>query len=81
MSRTDSNKNNPVLPSTDHEDDRYLMNFGLWAPSPFHSNTVEFIAQNRRLEGKVRELGGKKWLYAHAYYTEDEFWSICQEEI
>ncbi|GFG08933.1 delta(24)-sterol reductase [Aspergillus udagawae] len=74
MSRTDSNC--AALPSTSVEDDGYLMNFGLWAPSPFHSNTAEFIAQNRRLEGKVRELGGKKWLYAHAYYTEDEFWSL-----
>ncbi|EAW07036.1 FAD binding domain protein [Aspergillus clavatus NRRL 1] len=37
---------------------------------------VEFIAQNRRLKGKVHALGGKKWLYAHAYYTEDEFWPL-----
>ena len=22
------------------------------------------------------ELGGEKWLYAHAYYTEQEFWSM-----
>ncbi|MCJ1472524.1 hypothetical protein MMC13_001172 [Lambiella insularis] len=22
------------------------------------------------------ELGGMKWLYAHAYYTEEEFWSM-----
>ncbi|GIK06004.1 hypothetical protein Aspvir_010122 [Aspergillus viridinutans] len=78
MSRSDSS--NAALPSTDPEDDGYLMNFGLWAPSPFHSNTAEFIAQNRRLEGKVRELGGKKWLYAHAYYTEDEFWSIYDKK-
>ncbi|GMF84135.1 unnamed protein product [Aspergillus oryzae] len=61
----------------DPEDDGdCLMNFGLWAPSPHASDTGAFIAQNRRLEHKVRELGGKKWLYAHAYYTEEEFWSI-----
>ena len=23
----------------------------------------------------MHQLGGKKWLYAHAYYTEDEFWA------
>lgn len=33
------------------------------------------IAQNRALEQTVHRLGGKKWLYAHAYYTEDEFWA------
>lgn len=58
------------------DDGDCLMNFGLWAPSPHASDTGAFIAQNRRLENRVRELGGKKWLYAHAYYTEEEFWSI-----
>ncbi|KAL5363108.1 hypothetical protein BJX96DRAFT_177782 [Aspergillus floccosus] len=58
------------------EDEGYLMNFGLWAPSPFRRKSPEFVAQNRRLEQKVHELGGRKWLYAHAYYTEDEFWAI-----
>ncbi|KAE8393470.1 FAD binding domain protein [Aspergillus alliaceus] len=58
------------------DDSECLMNFGLWAPSPFAKDPTAFVAQNRRLEGKVRDLGGKKWLYAHAYYTEEEFWSI-----
>ena len=52
----------------------YLMNFGVWGPGP--ANQREFLRVNRRLEQKVQELQGKKWLYAHAYYTEDEFWSI-----
>ncbi|RAL12508.1 FAD-binding oxidoreductase [Aspergillus homomorphus CBS 101889] len=56
------------------KDENYLMNFGLWAPSPHRGGA--FIAQNRALEGKVQSLGGKKWLYAHAYYTEHEFWEI-----
>ncbi|PYH88889.1 hypothetical protein BO71DRAFT_488412 [Aspergillus ellipticus CBS 707.79] len=50
------------------------MNFGLWAPTTARDGA--FIAQNRNLERKVRALGGKKWLYACAYYTEDEFWRI-----
>ncbi|KAE8355644.1 FAD binding domain protein [Aspergillus coremiiformis] len=58
------------------DDGDCLMNFGLWAPSPYAGDQGAFIAQNRRLEEKVREFGGKKWLYAHAYYTEEEFWSI-----
>jgi delta24-sterol reductase len=50
-----------------------LMNFGVWGPAP--RDRHEFVRQNRVLEKKVSDLGGKKWLYAHAYYTEDEFWS------
>ena len=62
--------------ATANSDGNYLMNFGLWAPSRHARNTPGFVAQNRHLEEKVRSLGGKKWLYAHAYYTESEFWSI-----
>ncbi|MCJ1327969.1 hypothetical protein MMC10_004644 [Thelotrema lepadinum] len=49
-----------------------LLNFGVWGPLSF--NRREAVRQNRALELKVHQLGGKKWLYAHAYYTEDEFW-------
>lgn len=58
----------------------FLMNFGLWAPSPYAHDRPKFIDQNRRLEQKVNALGGKKWLYAQAYYTEDEFWSIYDKK-
>lgn len=51
-----------------------LLNFGIWGPGP--SGRREFIAANRDLENKVRDLGGTKWLYAHAYYSENEFWDI-----
>ncbi|RAK87640.1 FAD binding domain protein [Aspergillus costaricaensis CBS 115574] len=72
----------PSLPSpsspAEKEEDEYLLNFGLWAPSPYRG--AQFIAQNRRLEHKVRDLGGKKWLYACAYYTEDEFWDIYDKK-
>lgn len=61
-------------------DDYYLMNFGLWAPSRHPSDRSAFLTQNRRLERKVLDLQGKKWLYAHAYYTEDEFWSIYDKK-
>ncbi|KFZ16296.1 hypothetical protein V502_05179 [Pseudogymnoascus sp. VKM F-4520 (FW-2644)] len=52
----------------------YLLNFGIWGPG--RTDPQEFVDINRRLEQKVNSLGGNKWLYAHAYYTEDEFWSI-----
>lgn len=51
-----------------------LLNFGIWGPGP--RGIDKFVDANRKLEHKVRELGGKKWLYAHAYYTEEEFWGI-----
>lgn len=50
-----------------------LMNFGIWGP--MKANRREAVERNRALERKVAELGGKKWLYAHAYYTEEEFWA------
>ncbi|KAK7408594.1 hypothetical protein QQX98_009242 [Neonectria punicea] len=49
-----------------------LLNFGIWGP--LTGNRRDAINHNRALEQKVEECGGKKWLYAQAYYTEDEFW-------
>jgi len=49
----------------------YLLNFGIWGPGP--KDRRKFAEWNRDLERKVHELGGQKWLYAHAYYTEAEF--------
>ncbi|RDL32114.1 FAD-binding protein [Venustampulla echinocandica] len=49
-----------------------MLNIGLWGFGP--ENHDEFVHKNRDLERKLKELGGMKWLYAHTYYTEDEFW-------
>jgi FAD/FMN-containing dehydrogenase len=56
----------------------FMMNFGVWGPGS--SNKRTFLKQNRELEQKVEALGGRKWLYAHAYYTEDEFWGIYDKK-
>ncbi|HUB93003.1 MAG TPA: FAD-binding oxidoreductase [Verrucomicrobiae bacterium] len=50
------------------------INIGVWGPQI--PNYSKFKRLNTRIEAKVTELGGKKWLYAHTYYTEAEFWSI-----
>ncbi|KAK0100545.1 hypothetical protein ONS95_007005 [Cadophora gregata] len=50
-----------------------MLNIGLWGHGP--EDHSEFIRKNRALERKLQELGGMKWLYAHTYYGEDEFWS------
>jgi len=55
-----------------------LMNIGVWGPGPV--DRKKFFEVNRRLERKVQDLGGQKWLYAHAYYKEDEFWTIFNRD-
>lgn len=49
-----------------------LLNFGVWGP--MMGTRRDAIERNRALEQKVHECKGKKWLYAQAYYTEEEFW-------
>ncbi|KAH8666663.1 hypothetical protein BX600DRAFT_277282 [Xylariales sp. PMI_506] len=49
-----------------------MLNIGVWGWGPSDRNA--FVRVNRDLEAKVNELGGMKWLYAHTYYSEPEFW-------
>ncbi|KAL2754174.1 hypothetical protein ACRALDRAFT_1081319 [Sodiomyces alcalophilus JCM 7366] len=39
-----------------------------------------FVEDNRAVEAKIKELGGLKWLYAHCYYTEEEFWDVFDKD-
>jgi len=55
-----------------------FMNFGIWGVGPV--DRQQFIRVNRELEQKVQQLKGKKWLYGHTYYTEDEFWDIYNRQ-
>ncbi|KAI1387435.1 FAD-binding domain-containing protein [Hypoxylon trugodes] len=50
-----------------------MLNIGVWGWGP--KNRDEFVKANRDLERRVADLGGMKWLYAHTYYTEPEFWN------
>ncbi|OJD09445.1 hypothetical protein ACJ73_10309 [Blastomyces percursus] len=56
------------------QSDQMQINVGLWCPGP--SSSDAFVTVNRAIEQKVRALRGTKWLYAHTYYTEEEFWDI-----
>jgi len=56
----------------DLKDDQ-MLNIGLWGFGP--KDPVTYLAKNRALEKTLGEMGGMKWLYAHTYYTKDEFWS------
>lgn len=57
-------------------------NIGIWGPCSDKRYLngkdwfARFIADNRMLEQKVCELGGLKCLYAHQYFTKEEFWDI-----
>jgi len=46
----------------------------LWGPGP--TEYKSFVRVNREIEAKVTELGGVKTLYAHTYYTEEEFFTV-----
>ena len=57
-----------------------IYNVGVYGKAT--SNFEKFIAMNRELEHKVwHEFFGVKMLYAHAYYTEEEFWQIYNKEV
>ncbi|OAL52756.1 FAD-binding domain-containing protein [Pyrenochaeta sp. DS3sAY3a] len=58
--------------------DEILLDVGIWDMGPAEPHA--FIKLNRDFEAKVAELGGMKCLYAHAYYTEEEFWNIYDEK-
>lgn len=59
---------------TEEEEDPMMLNVGVWGWGP--SDPDKFQTANRALEHKIRDLGGMKWLYAHTYYDEPEFWDM-----
>lgn len=77
----------PLSPKTDAifqtgkavtEPDDFVYNVGIWGLPAYSSKDwwARFVADNRLLEKKVGSLGGCKCLYAHMYYTEEEFWQL-----
>ena len=59
--------------------EKMILNIGLWGHPP-SSHSPDILRANRDLEHKVRELRGRKWLYANTYYTEEEFWNIYDKD-
>jgi Delta24-sterol reductase len=49
-----------------------MLNIGVWGWGP--KDRDAFVRANQDLERRLDELGGMKWLYAHTYYSEQEFW-------
>jgi hypothetical protein len=48
------------------------INIGIWG----ETDRARFYETNRELEKFTEKIGGRKVLYAHTYYPEDEFWQI-----
>ena len=69
----DENKLSPSYIKT-----KLVINVGVWGK--YVVDSEKFIETNRKIEQQIKDLGGRKVLYAHAYYTEDEFWSIYDKE-
>ncbi|KAF2736956.1 FAD binding domain protein [Polyplosphaeria fusca] len=59
--------------------DELVLNFGVWGQGP--ADPVAFRAVNRSLEERLRELRGTKVLYVFSFYTEDEFWGLCDRKV
>jgi delta24-sterol reductase len=56
-----------------------VINVGVWGSQlPSHE---AFIKANRLIEKELLQLGGKKWFYAHSYYTKKEFWTIYDKKL
>lgn len=54
------------------------INIGVWGPQM--ADYGKFKELNRRIETRLSLLGGKKWMYAHAYYPPEEFWDIYDKK-
>lgn len=54
-------------------DTSLCINIGIWGN--LMPSREAFLAANKSVERTLAKLGGKKWFYAHSYYTEKEFWS------
>jgi hypothetical protein len=50
-----------------------LVDIGVWGQTDKYLKDP--IAYNRKLEAEIKQLDGRKMLYAHQYYTKEEFWS------
>lgn len=69
----------PHLDQIEGSSPEKMINIGLWGFGP--ADYDEFISKNRELEHQLlHKFKGMKWLYAHSYYTEEEFWQQFDKE-
>ncbi|KAK4547270.1 hypothetical protein LTR36_000925 [Oleoguttula mirabilis] len=53
--------------------EQQMLNIGLWGEGP--PVREDFVAANRDIERKLKELHGMRWLYAQTYHEKSEFWA------
>ncbi|OTB09566.1 hypothetical protein M426DRAFT_50797 [Hypoxylon sp. CI-4A] len=70
--RTSSSGEKKKNSTKDDGEQQMMLNIGVWGWGP--KDREAFVRANRDLERRVDDLGGMKWLYAHTYYPEPEFW-------
>ncbi len=54
--------------------DDFLIDVGVWGQTEKYLKDP--IRINREFEAEIKKMDGRKMLYAHQYYTENEFWQI-----
>lgn len=62
-----------------------LINLGIWGPGrqpygPGNAEHARFMTDNRALEQKAQESGGRKWLYGETFLDVREFWELYDLE-
>lgn len=55
-----------------------IISVGVWGY--VGSEYERFVTINQDFEKKISDLGGRKWLYAHQFYTREQFWSIYDDK-
>lgn len=74
LGKTDLPTFHPATTSQGQTSPTEMLSIGIWGWRPKEFD--QFVAINRGLEMKLEELGGRKWLYAATFYTEEEFWEV-----
>ncbi|KAK1996785.1 FAD binding domain-containing protein [Colletotrichum falcatum] len=74
-SSSSSSSSSPPSPPSPPPSPQPMLNVGVWGRPASSGKIDRFVRQNRDLEARLAELGGRKVLYSHAYYTEKEFWA------
>ena len=70
-------RENKALSDLGEENFVRMLNVGIWGRGPLKFDA--WIQDNRKIEEKTTRLGGLKCLYAHAFYSKEEFSQLYDE--
>lgn len=59
-------------------DSEMLIDVGIWGQC--EKNFVDPVGINKEFEDFARKVNARKMLYAHAYYSEEEFWKVYDKK-